>query len=98
MTIATDEIEAFKIGDVFYECEAGVNIEARVTSKPIVGEGHEGRKTLSWEAVNTQNDEPISYFLTDGLGHYGPRIYRQPQYGRIVDGVWVTSLYPEPKP
>lgn len=87
-----DEIAQFKVGTVFYECEAGMNIEARVTSEPVLGEGYEGRRVLTWEAVNTQNDEPISYRLTEGLEHYGPRIYGQPKYVRVNKGGWEFPL------
>jgi hypothetical protein len=93
MRLNFDEIAAFKVGDVFYECEAGMNIEARCTSAPVESKMEsEDRRQLSWSAENTQTGEAISYLVTDGLMHYGPHIYSQPEYGRIVDGAWVTPL------
>lgn len=82
-----------KIGDLFYECEGGMNIEAKVTEAVTEHEGFEGRKQWKWKAVNTQNGEEIDYLLTDGLSHYGPRIYGQPQYCHVKDGEFTFPLY-----
>lgn len=79
-----DDVAALKPGDVFYECEMGVNIRARVTTAPMLGESYEGRKTLSWKAENTENGNLIDYMLTEGLGHYGPRLYTAPQYCKLI--------------
>lgn len=81
------------VGDVFYECEMGVNIEARVTTKPEVVSKYEDRlDQWAWKAENTQTGEVIDYLLTDDLSHYGPRLYDQPQYGYVRDGEWRTPL------
>lgn len=82
-----------KIGDIFYECESGINIEAKVTEAVTEHEGFEGRKQWKWKAVNTQNGKEISYMLTDGLSHYGPRLYKSPQYARVVNGEFDFPLY-----
>jgi hypothetical protein len=88
-----DKLAQMKVGDVFYECEMGLNIEARVTSLPVASnDNSEGRRVLRWNAVNTQNGEPIAYLLTEGLDHYGPRIYDQPQYGGMRNGEFVFPL------
>lgn len=87
MSIRDSDIPNLKIGDVIYECEMGMNIEARITSEPVesYSEGLEKRQ-WRWTAVNTQNGETIYYLLTEGLSHYGPRLYLQPQYSRFADG------------
>jgi len=86
-----------KIGDVFYECQSGFNIEARVTSTPESStDGHEGRTHWKWTAENTQNDEVINYGLTEGMEHYGPRLYDSPQYCHMVDGNIVFNLIGSP--
>lgn len=82
-----------KIGDVFYECKSGVNVEAKVTEAVTEHEGYEGRKEWRWTAVNTQNGEEIAYLITDGFSHYGPRLYNQPQYCRVKDGEFEFPLY-----
>lgn len=100
-SIRDSEIDAFEIGDIFYECEAGMNIEARVKTKPvsemtdIVGEM---RKQWRWTAENTQSGEEIAYLLTDGLSCYGPRLYRSPQYVMFKDGIISVPLVGAPEP
>jgi hypothetical protein len=91
-SICDNEIPHFKIGDVFYECEAGINIEARVTEPPVEGAGFEGKRQWRWKAVNTQNGQEIDYLITEGLSHYGPRLYRSPQYCGYVGGEIVFPL------
>lgn len=91
MTIRDDEVKDLKVGDIIYECEYGTNIEVRVLSTPGRSQATEHldyRTQWSWKAENTQTGEVIDYLLTEGLSHYGPRLYRQPQYARVVDGAW----------
>lgn len=85
-SIRDEEIMSLSVGDVFYECEGGMNLESRVTEAPVETKGYEGRKKWTWKAVNTQNGGEINYLLTEGLSHYGPRLYRQPQYCRFING------------
>lgn len=75
----------FKVGDIFYECQYGANLEARVTEAPTLKTLEDGRRQWSWTAENTQNGEKIEYLVTEGLEHYGPRIYEEPQYFRFRD-------------
>lgn len=96
MSIRDEEIMSLKVGDIIYECEAGMNLEARVTEAPVESEGHEGRKQWAWKAVNTQDGTPINYLLTGGLSHYGPRLYRQPQYARFGNGGLTFPLLGQP--
>lgn len=90
--IRDSEIQNLKVGDVFYECEMGRNIEARVTEAPVEGKGIEGRTTWSWKAVNTQNGKEIDYLITEGYSHYGPRLYTDPEYVCFVNGEVVAPL------
>lgn len=93
-----DEIQKLAVGDVFYECEMFTNIEARVTVAPTLAESNgkysDGTPWVQWvwEATNTQSGETISYRLTERLSHYGPFLYRAPQYARVVDGQPVFPL------
>lgn len=80
------DVGDFNIGDIFYECEMGMNIEAKVTSIPELEVDGDGRKSWSWMAENTQNGDEISYRLTEGLSHYGPRLYTKPQYIHVSEG------------
>ena len=91
-SIRDEELKDLKVGDVIYECEYGTNIEVRLTSAPTSAESSEalGKRTQwRWTAENTQTGEVIDYLLTEGLSHYGPRLYRQPQYIHVArDGTW----------
>lgn len=95
--IRDTDIVSLNIGDLIYECEAWFgNLEARVTSKPVETEieiDGRTRKQWSWSAENTQTGDPINYLITDGLSHYGPHIYRAPQYCRMVDGEMTFPLF-----
>src|SRR5438128_990324 len=94
-----DKLSKMKIGDVFYECEMGLNIRSRVMSEPVVSnDGYEGRRVLRWAAENTEDGSSVDYMLTEGLDHYGPRIYDAPQYGYVKDGEWTVRLVGEEQP
>lgn len=92
MGLRFEDVKALKIGDVVYECEGGNNLRARVETEVVEGKGYEDRRTLSFKAVNTENNASIDYLLTEGLTHYGPRLYDQPQYGYFKDGEFVMPL------
>lgn len=78
------EIQHLKPGDVFYECESGLNIEARVVSSPVKGwSASLERNQWRFTAINVHTGAPIDYLLTEGFSHYGPRLYREPQYATI---------------
>lgn len=85
-SIPDSEIKNLAVGEVFYECEMFMNVEARVTEAPTPAGEMEGRQQWRWKAVNTQNGKEIDYLLTEGFSHYGPRLYRKPQYVRFVNG------------
>jgi len=90
-SIRDEEIQHLAIGDIIYECEMFANIEVRVLTVPTCSV-FDGRKQWRWKAENTQNGDQIDYLLTEGLSHYGPRLYRNPQYARIIDGQPVFRL------
>lgn len=91
--LSTEAIKAFKIGDIFYECEMGLNIEARVTSKPVGNFVKDANMNqVSWTAENTQDGTVINYHLTEEMRHYGPKLYDKPQYCAFIDGEYVAPL------
>lgn len=93
MSIRDSEVNDFEIGDIIYECQYGYNIETKVVSKPVESVGVDEKPAWTWDAVNTQNGEKIEYMLTEGFSHYGPRLYRQPQYARFTgDGGFKFEL------
>jgi hypothetical protein len=90
--IRDDEIRHLSIGDIIYECEQFMNLEARIIEAPTFGTGSDGRKQWRWTAENTQNGALVHFLLTEGLSHYGPHLYREPQYAKIVEGKPVFRL------
>lgn len=94
-SIRDNEIQHLAVGDIIYECEMFMNVEACVLTVPTCDMSG-GRKQWRWKAENTQNGAPIDYLLTEGLSHYGPRLYRKPQYAKIVEGKPVFMLVGAP--
>jgi hypothetical protein len=95
-SIRDEEIQHLAVGDIIYECEMFQNVEARVVELPSLAVDDDGRKQWRWKAVNTQNGQQIDYLLTEGLSHYGPRLYREPQYARLSDGKPIFKLVGAP--
>lgn len=94
-----DDICKLKVGDVFFECEYGSNLRARVTFPPEVttttfNDDNKERRQVNFIAVNTENDVSINYLITEGLEHYGARLYKDAQYGRVNfdDNTWHIPL------
>lgn len=92
-----DDICKLKVGEVFFECEYGMNLRARVTEAPTVGtvtfqNETKERRTVKFEAVNTETNNTISYLVTEGMGAYGPRLYTHPQYGYVKDNAFRMPL------
>ena len=79
-------------GTLFYESQSGINIEAVCITAPVAEPGYNNRAHWTWSARNTQTGEMISYGLTEGLEHYGPRLYEGPQYGGMQNGRFVLPL------
>lgn len=78
---------ALKAGDEFYECESGMNLHARVVSLPLVGHSTSLNKAqVRFSAVNMKSGRVLDYLATEGLLHYGPRIYTEPEYVHVKDG------------
>lgn len=94
-SISFNAVAAFSVGQLFYESEAGSNYECIVKTVPVVEYGRDDKRSALWKAVNAQNGEEIAYRVTEGLMHYGPRLYTMPQYVRIVGGVAQVSFIGE---
>ena len=63
-----------QVGTVFYECEYGMNLKMKVTTKPVFENNQ-----WKWKAEDHMGNE-VDYLLTKGFEHYGPRIYSEPAY------------------
>lgn len=71
-----------EVGMVYYECSSGTNLQGTVvtpveTSTIVIGSDE--RKQWQWVAKRIDGSE-FDCTSTEGFGHYGPRIYREPQY------------------
>lgn len=75
--------ENLNVGDIFYECYNGMNVKLKVIRKPeFITSVVNGKRKWSWVAI-TLDGEVIDYSITEGLEHYGPKIYSIPMYGYI---------------
>ena len=93
MSFNYHEIKKLKAGDIVYECCDGINVELRILNAPEVSFSVDGREVLRLRAENTQDSSAIELIIVDGLTHYGPRLYREPQYCSITNGNVVFNLH-----
>lgn len=86
------QLKDLKVGNIFYECQYGINIEFEVSEVPVsstVNLMGKERTQWTWKAKTKKGIEE-DFLLTEGLEHYGPKLYRAPQYVKVrKDG----SLY-----
>jgi hypothetical protein len=79
---------AISAGDIFYECEMGLNMKVEaITTPKEVAEGE-----WEWRGENVYTGVPIQYRWSEKLSHYSPRLYALPQYFTIKDGVPVFEI------
>ena len=92
MSLNYHEIKKLKAGDIVYECCGGINVELRILTIPKAS-FVDGREVLRWRAENTQDGSAIELIIVEGLTHYGPRLYKEPQYYSITNGEVVFNLH-----
>lgn len=89
MKLSFEELTELKVGEVFFECDSGVNLTFSVTVDPVISKcdisGKEHRQ-VAWTANNVASGKDTIFMVTEGLEHYGPKIYRTPQYVAFKDG------------
>lgn len=71
----TDEIKALKKGDIIYECEYGLNVKVEITDEPQLDD-----EKIEFIGRNVHTGDLIEYLLTFQYAHYGPKLYKEPQY------------------
>lgn len=62
------------VGDIFYECDCGVNLRMVVHTKPVLND-----KQWTWTAKDGHG-KICDYLFTVGYEFYGPKLYSEPQY------------------
>lgn len=77
--------ETLRKGDVFWEsCQLG-NAKGVVTTEPkLEDDVFTFTADITSDGVNITRD--VSYRITKGMEHYGPRLYKEPDYVYIKDG------------
>lgn len=67
------EIKNIKKGDIFYECEAGYNMQFLALEDAKRIDDGWGFKGQGIQGV-------VDFYVADGYSHYGPKLYSQPEY------------------
>lgn len=74
-----------KKGLIYYECSSGINMELLAitnVSEVDVDINERIRKQWRWKSIS-KDFNIIDCCTTEGLEHYGPKIYDSPQYVSI---------------
>lgn len=74
--------ETLRKGDVFWEsCQLG-NVKGVVTTEPkLENDVFTFTADITRDGVNITHD--VSYRITKGMEHYGPKLYQEPAYVNI---------------
>lgn len=81
-----DQIKDMKVGQIFYECGYGTNLEAKVLTAPVVEDVKDGKGNIKWQAECTQTGRIIDYAVNESMTAYGLNLHEKPQYVQVVDG------------
>lgn len=79
------KVQDLKKGMIVYECEAGANI--KMTIKDDAVEAADGFVAIGV----TDKGTDIELYVHREHNQYGPRLYTESQYAKIVDGEWVFN-------
>jgi len=80
MSLSYNKLKEIKVGDTLYDCEAGINIEFKVSESPTEYYNESLKSNqLSWKGI-TPDGEEIKFLITENLSHYGPNIYTYKAY------------------
>lgn len=72
----------FKVGDVFYEGKHDAPFTVTKDTETSVCK-IDGIDRIQWRwkaSCPTWPDREVDYLITEGLEHYGPKIYSRPMY------------------
>lgn len=82
------------VGALFYEKGYGMLMKFKVVEPPKFERGAEDRKVCSWTATRLVQDgeeEEVTQFMTtEGLTHYGPKIYLEDEVVNINGRIFTT--------
>lgn len=99
MSYSFEKLTQLNVGDIAYECQYGMNLKFVVKTKPVVEDcdmSDKVRRQVTWTAENVIDGSKIDYLVTEGMEHYGSRIYSRPEYCRFDQetGEVVCPLFP----
>ena len=76
------KVKDLKKGQRVWECERGMNLEYYVLEDAVVIENGHACKVISRNLVEMD----LFQHIDEGLHHYGPKLYSEPQYVKINNG------------
>lgn len=71
------------LGTIFYEYAYGISVAYEVTEEVKTSSYYDLARTREqwiWKAKDVETGEEIEFLVTEGLEHYGPKIYKEPSY------------------
>lgn len=71
------KLQDIKQGDTVYECQYGMNLKLKALTSP---ERHDGGWRIFCE---TETGKRVELYCRDNVGHYGPQLYKEPQYAEF---------------
>lgn len=80
--------EDLKKDTIFYECDYGINVKYCVIEEPrcemidVASKQQDPklRKRWQWQALAVDSNQVVDFIVTEGLEHYGPKIYSHEEY------------------
>lgn len=84
-----DNLTEIKTGMIIWDCVVGMCAKIEITSDPVEiepskMEGDELRRQWSWKGIHVDSGKEIDYLMVEGFEDYGPLLYEEPIYGKIV--------------
>lgn len=78
MSYKLDDWLNFKVGDVVFECEMGIQMAVKVLTKPT--RNNDGQVTFKAHIYDEAGRRDQDYLGTFGFEQYAPRLHEEPQY------------------
>lgn len=88
MSYGFKDVIDFKVGDVFYESDYCGTVKLQVSTLPSVEEVDifdEKHRQVSFKATMIEGGKEVEFLMTEGLEHYGPKLYDHPAYVNLKE-------------
>ncbi len=83
-------LNELKIGDTLYEYGYGLELITKVITTPISTDieiNNKLYKQWSWKSMVQNSNAIVDYVITEGMEHYGPKLYDYPAYSKTQYGI-----------